>query len=463
VPDERTLVLRLPRIRGLRKTFELIVELRPSESNVALTEGDDRIIRHLLVPREVRGRRWRTGHPYPAREGKPRRGSTGRLPRGEWMSLLEHVQPVERRAVLLSNAAFTSALNAEWILGEAAEQAERAAVEDAYGRWLTLAEFEEEDVFSLPVEEGPQPYPHPLGHADAERIPSLMDALGESASDRTSDVAPSALGRRLDSLLGRARRRVGSLRRELESATDPQPLRETGDLLLARLAEIERGASGVTLEGFDGELREVELDPSLSPQDNAAAYYEHAGKAERARERIPGLIAAAEAEADRWRALRDRVEAGEISVEKLESLLPTQSSRRPLAGEKSLPYRSYRSSGGIEIRVGRGAKRNDELTFRHARPNDVWLHARHAAGAHVVLRWAADETPPAKDLEEAAVLAALHSKARTSGSTPVDWTRRKYVRKSKGARSGIVTLERVRTVFVEPDPALLERLEADEA
>ncbi|NIT87463.1 MAG: DUF814 domain-containing protein, partial [Gemmatimonadetes bacterium] len=79
-----------------------------------------------------------------------------------------------------------------------------------------------------------------------------------------------------------------------------------------------------------------------------------------------------------------------------------------------MPYRSFWSSGGIEIRVGRGSKHNDDLTFRHARPDDVWLHARHAAGAHVVLRWASDEAPPARDLEEAAVLAALHSKARTS-------------------------------------------------
>jgi predicted ribosome quality control (RQC) complex YloA/Tae2 family protein len=108
--------------------------------------------------------------------------------------------------------------------------------------------------------------------------------------------------------------------------------------------------------------------------------------------------------------------------------------------------------------VGRGARFNDDLTFHHSSPGDVWLHARHTAGAHVILRWQGAERPPARDLEEAAILAALHSKARTSGSVPVDWTFRKYVRKPRKSPPGQVLVEREETLFVEPDAALLERL-----
>jgi predicted ribosome quality control (RQC) complex YloA/Tae2 family protein len=131
------------------------------------------------------------------------------------------------------------------------------------------------------------------------------------------------------------------------------------------------------------------------------------------------------------------------------------------AGAPALPYRRYLSSGGIEIRVGKGARQNDELTFEHASPDDVWLHARHVAGAHVVLRWQGDGSPPAKDLTEAAVLAALHSRARSSSSVPVDWTRRKHVRKPRKSPPGAVVVERVKTLFVEPDEALEERLRGD--
>jgi len=108
--------------------------------------------------------------------------------------------------------------------------------------------------------------------------------------------------------------------------------------------------------------------------------------------------------------------------------------------------------------VGRGARFNDDLTFRHSSPGDVWLHARQTAGAHVILRWQGEGKPPARDLEEAATLAALHSKARTSGSVPVAWTLRKYVRKPRKSPPGQVTIEREETVFVVPDAVLMERL-----
>ena len=127
-----------------------------------------------------------------------------------------------------------------------------------------------------------------------------------------------------------------------------------------------------------------------------------------------------------------------------------------------LPYRRYQSSGGLEIRVGRGPRDNDALTFRHTHPEDIWMHARGAAGAHVVLRWGKPDPPPSRDLAEAAVLAALHSGARGAGVVPVDWTWRKYVRKPRKAPPGSVVPSRTTTLFVEPDPALPERLEPGE-
>ena len=107
--------------------------------------------------------------------------------------------------------------------------------------------------------------------------------------------------------------------------------------------------------------------------------------------------------------------------------------------------------------MGRGARHNDDLTFRHSAPNDIWLHARHSAGAHVILRWRGPGAPPERALQEAASLAALHSKARTSDTVPVDWTLRKYVRKPRGSAAGSVVPDRVRTLFVTPDPELVER------
>jgi len=128
-----------------------------------------------------------------------------------------------------------------------------------------------------------------------------------------------------------------------------------------------------------------------------------------------------------------------------------------------LPYRRYRTSSGLEVRVGRSARGNDDLTFRHSAPEDIWLHARQAAGSHVILRWERrDQNPPHSDLVEAAVLAALNSEARHSGVVAVDWTRRKHVRKPRKAPPGTVVPERVTTLFVEPDPQAASRLALDD-
>jgi predicted ribosome quality control (RQC) complex YloA/Tae2 family protein len=111
--------------------------------------------------------------------------------------------------------------------------------------------------------------------------------------------------------------------------------------------------------------------------------------------------------------------------------------------------------------VGRTREDNDRLTFRHASLGDVWLHARSVPGSHVVLRWSDEGAPPARDLEEAATLAAWHSKARSSGTVAVDWTRRRYVRKPRGAPPGRVSILQAKTVFVSPDAELEERLRED--
>jgi predicted ribosome quality control (RQC) complex YloA/Tae2 family protein len=122
------------------------------------------------------------------------------------------------------------------------------------------------------------------------------------------------------------------------------------------------------------------------------------------------------------------------------------------------PYREYRSSGGLDIWVGRGAASNDALTFHESAPDDVWMHARESAGAHVILRWTDDAPPPKADLIEAAALAAWHSKSRGSTIVPVDWTRRKHVRKPRGAPPGTVTVERTKSIAARPSAALEKKL-----
>ena len=113
--------------------------------------------------------------------------------------------------------------------------------------------------------------------------------------------------------------------------------------------------------------------------------------------------------------------------------------------------RRYRSSDGYEILVGRGARDNDQLTFRVARSQDTWLHAADYPGSHVVVRnHRRDADVPHRTLVEAAQLAAHFSQARKDAKVAVNYTQRKFVSKPKAAAPGLVRLSSFRTLLVEP-------------
>ena len=462
-PDERFVRFEFTPAQAPRA---LVVELLGNQWNALVTEGESEVIRHVLWRRGgVRSRV--VGQPYGPPIPLGRAGVDGGLSVEDWIEALGPLPLEERPKELVRTFAWTSPLNASALLGTPDEAGGASELDSAYERWreMTSAEASPDPVI-LDLEAGLQPYPFPLAgtpHRAAESLLAAFEAC--AAHDTAAGQAPaaSALGpsvvARLERAVRLAARRVTRLELELAGLEDPDTLRVIADLILARYAEIPAGADVARLTGFDDAEVEVRLDPADPPHANASRYYRKAAKVERARMRLPGLQEDAQAACSELEELLARVREGTASeAEVREALGPLPPGIPAQDAEPSLPYRTFTSSGGLEIRVGRGARHNDDVTFRHSSPGDVWLHARHGAGAHVILRWPGPGKPPARDLKEAATLAALHSKARTSGSVPVDWTLRKYVRKPRKAPPGRVVAERVETLFVEPDPSLMDSL-----
>ena len=463
-PDERFLRIELLPIRGRRRALDLVVELLGNQWNAAVTEGPDRRIRHVLRRKEGK-RRFAVGECWSPPEPSSRLGIEGSTGAPAWDEISQGDE-VEARRRLVSTVAWTSPLNADYILGAADE---KRSPEEIARRWRSLADA---DASATPVvlelERGRQAYPFPLPGTPSQGFESLLAALehcaeaGEALDSGAPLLLSTDLLRALEAALERAQRRTMRLLAELDSLGDPEVPQARGDLLLARFNEVPSGGDEALLEDFEGGRVTIALDPKLSVHANAARYYDRAARIRRAQERLPGMIAEARKRQGVLEEVLESARDGSADEDRVRSVLPKQGRRTEHGGRSqqapSLPYHTFESSGGLEIRVGRGAKHNAELTFKQASPGDVWLHARHAAGAHVILRWDRTGSPPARDLEEAAVLAALNSKARTSGTVPVDWTLRKYVRKPRGAPPGTVLPDRVKTVFVEPDPSLLESL-----
>ena len=115
------------------------------------------------------------------------------------------------------------------------------------------------------------------------------------------------------------------------------------------------------------------------------------------------------------------------------------------------------SPDGIAIRVGKNNLQNDRLTFKQARGEDIWLHAKDIPGSHVVISTEGIDEVPDATLEAAALLAAFHSRAEEGTLVPVDYTRIKYVKKQPGGKPGQVFYKQFKTVFVTPTEAAVTK------
>lgn len=488
--DERTIMLRLAEDDG-SVAAGIVFELQTNRWNVLCLSprsGTDDAevewrVRYALWTREIGGRRLGPGEPYASPESD-RRALESPPERAEWEDWLRSLDSADGlpdlRGPVLTTWAWASALNFEWVFADP---------ETSYDRYRELHELRTRcadgtvDAPSWITDRrwGAQPYPHGLGAGGAAGHPDVLSAMlavleGSGGIDAalSPDDGPipdaaeaELLTKRLESRLDREAKRVRALERQLSGAGPPDAPRELGQILLARKDGVARGATSVVLQAFDGSERQIALDPKLDAIANAERFFEEARRRERALDRLPGEIASARTRLAGFTEALERLRRdgpGEELWRFIGERPPSRrKARRAPKQEERRPYTRLRSSGGLEIRVGRGARDNDALTFRHSAPDDIWLHASQASGAHVVLRWGRkEENPPQRDLVEAAVAAAVHSQARHSGSVAVVWTRRKYVRKARKSPPGTVIPERVHTLMVEPDEDLVRRLREDD-
>ena len=280
----------------------------------------------------------------------------------------------------------------------------------------------------------------------------------------------------------RSRRRlVRNLRRDREVHRAGLAGQRAGDLLLAHLAQVPARSDSASLPDlfFEGEGTPpevvIDLDPRLSPADNAQRHYRRATKARRGLVALDARIPDIEAEvahlegaletlrsADRETLERLAAEAApkDLSPKERRGLRPKGSAKKTAKGSAKgsrEPYLRFEASGGEPILVGRSAADNDRLTFSVARGRDAWLHARDVKGSHVVLRLDSGGDPPHESLLDAACLAKHYSDARAEARADVTWTLRKHVRGRSAV--GRVYLARSHTLRVSEDPTRLGRLQ----
>lgn len=269
-----------------------------------------------------------------------------------------------------------------------------------------------------------------------------------------------AMVKSMTTVRNRLRRKLAGQKEELLVASGREQLKRTADLITANLYAIHPGDRSVVLtDYYDPSLRQVkvELDPMLSPQENAQRLFHRYTRQKRAEEALTHQIELGEAELEYVEAVLytlnaapDAQQIREIREELIQGgyVRPTEKGRRK---PKALAFHplEYTVDGGFTVLCGRNNRENDELTHRKAAKNDLWFHARNVPGSHVILLTQGAE-PSDLAIRQAAALAAFHSAAGKQPRAAVDFTQVRRVKKPQGARPGMVNYFQYQTVLAEP-------------
>ncbi len=322
-----------------------------------------------------------------------------------------------------------------------------------------------------PVEFAPYPLTHlAAGGAQIVHYGSMSEAIETYYASIESLSGHAALRAQvraeLEQLRAREERRLAALREELHRAESLEELRRKGEYILAFMHTL---TPGQRLLHIPEEHLTIELDPALTPVENAQAMFREYRKARSALEGLPEKIAGAEMRVRFYDELLTSLELAstydEIRAVQAESGLalnrPTErESEQGLQGKNRGRARAGRPAQklprplrlqtrrGAPMLVGRTAGQSDAATFHLSAPDDLWFHVLGAPGAHVILRTAGGITQ--EDIREAAATAAGYSKLRDEPQVDVVYTEKRHVRRVPGAPPGLVTYRNEQVIRVSP-------------
>lgn len=221
--------------------------------------------------------------------------------------------------------------------------------------------------------------------------------------------------------------------------------KEMADLLMSNLSEIKNDATKFECISFDGAKKvSIVLDSKLSIIENAEKYYKKSKNEHKELQMLEEKINSTKKELEHLESQLRETENDETTFWK-------KKENKKQEQKETLPYYSF-IVDGIELRVGKNAKSNDQLISKHAQKHHLWMHARSVAGSHAIAVIKQGQTLPNSTLEKMAGISAFYSKAKSQSLVPVIYTERKFIRKPKGALPGEVIVEREKVLLVKPVP-----------
>ena len=295
-------------------------------------------------------------------------------------------------------------------------------------------------------------------------MPSLCKAQDEFFTRRENKKGFEDRKRKLENtaraLKKKQMKKLQETMERLKEAEKAEEYRIKGELLTANLYRIEKGMTSIELENWyseEGGTIKITLDATLTPAQNAQKYFKIYNKHKRAKEILTPMLEKEQADVE----YTDSVISAILSAENMDDLKEIETEmtemgllRAPKARaggkkkEEPIPFREYEYEG-YKIYAGRNNIQNDRL-LRLASPDDIWLHTQKYHSSHVIIVAQGGQVRDEVILY-AAEICAYYSDGRDGDKIPVDYCKRKFVKKPNKSKAGFVVYTDYKTVLVKPD------------
>ena len=302
--------------------------------------------------------------------------------------------------------------------------------------------------------------PIPFENSVGEPFSSLSDLLDtyykdKAERDRVKQQA-SELIRRVENELQKNRHKLKKQEKELLATDNAEEFRQKGELLTTFLHQAPNDQDQVILDNYyTNQPITIALDKALTPSQNAQRYFKRYQKLKEAVKYLTELIEETKATILYLESVETVLnqagleEIAEIREELIQTGFIRRRQREKIQKRKK-PEQYLASDGKTIIYVGRNNLQNEELTFKMARKEELWFHAKDIPGSHVVI--SGNLNPSDEVKTDAAELAAYFSKGRLSNLVQVDMIEVKKLNKPTGGKPGFVTYTGQKTLRVTPDP-----------
>jgi len=287
-------------------------------------------------------------------------------------------------------------------------------------------------------------------------LSELLDTFykDKAERDRVNQQA-SELIRRVENELEKNRKKLGKQEEELLATENAEEFRQKGELLTTFLHLVPNDQNQVELDNYyTGEKIIISLDKALTPNQNAQRYFKRYQKLKEAVKHLTSLIEETRAtilyleSVETALAQASLTEIAEIREELIQTGFIRRRQREKIQ-KRQKPEKYLATDGQTIILVGRNNLQNDELTFKMAKKDELWFHAKDIPGSHVVITGNLQPSDEVKT--DAAELAAYFSKARLSNLVQVDMIETRKLNKPTGGKPGFVTYTGQKTLRVTPD------------